>query len=281
MTLKEFQTYFTSELAGEYPPEEIQSFFWILSDTFLNYSRLDLSLNAASPISEEKKQQFQGVLTRLKRFEPIQYILGQTEFFGLPFRVNEHTLIPRPETEELVSWVISDHKDLTSISVLDIGTGSGCIAISLAKELKRVSVTAFDISEDALAIARQNAVLNKVEVDFSKKDILKASKLPQAYDVIVSNPPYVRQLEKAAMHNNVLMHEPETALYVSNEDPLVFYRAIAQLAQRYLSKGGKLYFEINAYLSEEMRQMLIAEGYKTIEIRKDMFGKDRMIKCSL
>jgi len=281
VTLKEFQTYFTSELAGEYPPEEIKSFFWILSEAFLKYSRLDLSLNAASPISEEKQQLFQGALERLKCFEPIQYILGQTEFFGLPFRVNEHTLIPRPETEELVSWMISDHKDAENMRVLDIGTGSGCIAISLAKELPHISVTAVDISEEALNVAKRNALLNGVEVDFLQQDILTASKLPEAYDIIVSNPPYVRQLEKVQMHNNVLLHEPETALYVSDADPLLFYRAIAQLARTHLRKQGKLYFEINTYLSKEMRQMLIAEGYKTIEIRKDMFGKDRMIKCSL
>ncbi|HBY70275.1 MAG TPA: protein-(glutamine-N5) methyltransferase, release factor-specific, partial [Flavobacteriaceae bacterium] len=186
------------------------------------------------------------------------------------FNVNKNTLIPRPETEELVEWIIEDSvsEKRNNYSILDIGTGSGCIAISLAKNLTSATVSALDYSFEALKTAEENAKLNNVTVQFFQKDILKVGTLPQQYDVIVSNPPYVRELEKLEMQSNVLDHEPASALFVSNSDPLLFYRTIARLSLRYLKPNGKLYFEINEYLSEELIDSLKQEGYPIIELRK-------------
>ena len=230
-------------------------------------------------------EKFQKAIFRLKIHEPIQYIIGETEFYGLPFKVNKHTLIPRPETEELVEWIYIEFSNQQSTinnqQFLDIGTGTGCIAISLAKNLPNAKVSALDISEEALKIAQQNAEMNKVKIDFFQTDILAAETLPKKYDVIISNPPYVRELEKKQMQQNVLKHEPESALYVSNEDPLLFYRAISHLAKKHLNPEGKLFFEINEYLADELTALLEGEGFKNIQVKKDIFGKDRMIKCSL
>ena len=220
---------------------------------------------------------------RLKNFEPIQYILGTTEFFGLPFLVDKNVLIPRPETEELVDWILGQnkHKEAT---ILDIGTGSGCIAISLAKHLPGAKVCGLDISAEALLVAQVNTVLNKVDIRYFNTDVLnentwKFTFEEMRFDTIVSNPPYVRILEKELMSPNVIEHEPNIALFVKDEDPLLFYRKIAQLSNLHLKPEGVLYFEINEYLSLEMEKMLTKEGFKNIEIRKDIFKKDRMIKC--
>ncbi|SRX76052.1 peptide chain release factor N(5)-glutamine methyltransferase [Aequorivita antarctica] len=285
MTLKELKTDFQNPLIGLYPSEEIQSFFNILSEEYLRLSRIEMALNPERIISEEASEKFQRALLRLKNHEPIQYILGETEFYGLLFKVNSNTLIPRPETEELVEFIISEQK-LTAqnpqlTTILDIGTGSGCIAISLAKNLFNSKLSALDISNEALKIAQENANLNNAEVEFFQVDILKTKTLPKQYDIIVSNPPYVRELEKKQMQQNVLEYEPESALYVSNEDPLLFYRTISHLAKNHLRPNGKLFFEINEYLSEELNALLNSEGFRNIVIKKDIFGKDRMIKCSL
>ena len=197
-------------------------------------------------------EKFQKAILRLKIHEPIQYIIGETEFYGLPFKVNKHTLIPRPETEELVEWIYSEFSNQQSTinqqQFLDIGTGSGCIAISLAKYLPNSKVSALDIFEEALKIAQQNAEMNKVKIDFFQKDILAAETLPKKYDVIISNPPYVRELEKKQMQQNVLKHEPESALYVGNEDPLLFYRTISRLAKNHLNPNGKLFSRLMSIL---------------------------------
>ncbi|MEH6766052.1 MAG: peptide chain release factor N(5)-glutamine methyltransferase [Aequorivita antarctica] len=285
MTLKELKTDFKNSLIGLYPSEEIQSFFSILSEEYLCLSRIEIALNPERTISEEASEKFQRALLRLKNHEPIQYILGETEFYGLPFKVNSNTLIPRPETEELVEFIISEQK-LTAqnpqlTTILDIGTGSGCIAISLAKNLFNSKISALDISNEALKIAQENANLNNAEVEFFQVDILKTKTLPKQYDIIVSNPPYIRELEKKQMQQNVLKYEPESALYVSNEDPLLFYRTISHLAKNHLRPNGKLFFEINEYLSEELTALLNSEGFRNIVIKKDIFGKDRMIKCGL
>ncbi|MBK5214098.1 MAG: peptide chain release factor N(5)-glutamine methyltransferase [Flavobacteriaceae bacterium] len=285
MNISELKKKFKKQLSGLYPSEEIQSFFSILSEKYLKLSRIEIALNPEKIISEEAFEKFQRAVLRLKNHEPIQYIIGETEFFGLPFKVNKHTLIPRPETEELVEYIISEQKPITHnsqlITILDIGTGSGCIAIALAKNLPNSKISAIDISGEALNIARQNAALNGVEVAFFHTDILKAQSLPKLYDLIVSNPPYVRELEKKQMQQNVLNHEPESALYVSDEDPLLFYRAISQLAKKHLKPNGKLFFEINEYLAVELTKHLKVEGFQNIEVKKDIFGKDRMIKCNL
>tara|TARA_R100001369_G_C3308689_1_gene166964 strand:+ start:86 stop:943 length:858 start_codon:yes stop_codon:yes gene_type:complete len=281
MKLKELKHNFTETLSEVYPSEEIQSFFSILSEKYLNLARVQITLEADKEIDSTTLKKFETALERLKKQEPIQYIVGDTEFYGLTFNVNKNTLIPRPETEELVEWIIEDSvsEKRSNYSILDIGAGSGCIAISLVKNLPNASVSALDYSFEALKTAEENAKLNNVTVQFFQEDILKTGTLPQQYDVIVSNPPYVRELEKLKMQSNVLDHEPASALFVSNSDPLLFYRTIARLSLRYLKPNGKLYFEINEYLSKELIDSLKQEGYPNIELRKDFRGKDRMLLC--
>ena len=247
-------------------------------------TRLDISLNLETKVSEENKAKFLEALHRLTQFEPIQYIIGSTEFYGLSLKVNNHTLIPRPETEALVHWILEDIKEMnlsSSYKILDIGTGSGCIAIALATKLQKVKVSAIDISERALKVAKLNAINNNVAIEFEQKNILNTESLSEEYNVIVSNPPYVRESEKRKMNANVLNHEPATALYVSDENPLVFYTKIAQIASTHLKNNGSLYFEINEYLSKDVVNMLKSEGFSEVEIRKDLFGKERMIKAKL
>ena len=280
MKLSQLKINFTTVLQGVYDKEEVHCFFYILCDFFLQYSRFEVSMSQDTMVSETNIARFEKVLLRLKAQEPIQYILGTTEFYGLTFKVNEHTLIPRPETEELVDWVLSNLHDQDSVlDILDIGTGSGCIAISLAKNIPTARVSGLDISEKALEVAQENAVKNQVLVSFCKKDILETTALKNRYNVMVSNPPYVRQLEKKAMNANVLDYEPGVALFVPNEDPLLFYRKIAQLAIVSLQTKGWLYFEINEYLSKEMDVLLKEIGFANIEIKKDFREVPRMIKC--
>lgn len=284
MKLRELRTHFTKHLEDAYPSEEIGSFFTLLANQYLSLNRHEISLNLDTKVSEEKKEIFENAIKRLNKYEPIQYVIGKTEFFSLPFKVNKFTLIPRPETEELVQWILLDlnsKKNSSSTKILDIGTGSGCIAISLAKNLPKATVSAIDFKEETLAIANQNSQLNEVTVTFILKDILHAQTLHDTYDIIVSNPPYVRESEKIQMQSNVLEHEPASALYVSDNDPLVFYIKIAQIAKRQLNSNGILYFEINEYLSKEVVTMLKNEGFAKIEVRKDFFGKERMIKAQL
>jgi len=287
--LKEHKKELSESLKDIFPSTEIDTFFLFLSDEYLGFTRIDLVLQSEFMIDETKKKLFNEALERLKNQEPIQYILGKTEFFGLPFLVDKNTLIPRPETEELVRWVIDEvkiqHKKLLpKITILDIGTGSGCIAISLSKNLNSSKVSAIDISNKALEIAKKNAEINQVSVDFYEMDILKATRLSNvsniAFDVIVSNPPYIRNLEKVEMNKNVLENEPHEALFVSDENPLIFYEKIANLALLHLSKNGLLFFEINQYLGNQTVEMLVKKGFKNIELRKDIFGNDRMIKAS-
>ena len=280
MKLSQLKINFIAQLQGVYDKEELHSFFYLLCDFFLQYSRFEVSMSQDTMVSETNIARFEKVLLRLKAQEPIQYILGTTEFYGLTFKVNEHTLIPRPETEELVDWVLSNlHDQDRVLDILDIGTGSGCIAISLAKNIPRARVSGIDISEKTLEVAQENAVKNQVLVSFCKKDILQTTALKNKYDVMVSNPPYVRQIEKKAMNANVLDYEPGVALFVTNEDPLLFYRKIARLAMMSLQTRGWLYFEINEYLSKEMDVLLKEIGFANIEIKKDFRAVPRMIKC--
>lgn len=283
MILKEFKIYFSEQLSEAYPNTEIDSFFFLLIDEYLGLQRIDTVLKPNFIIDEQKLSILKNVLERLKNEEPIQYIIGKTEFYGFPFFVDENTLIPRPETEELVEWVITEVGSLELEAgkehcVLDIGTGTGCIPISLAKNLPNASISTIDISKEALKMAKKNAELNQVNVHFMEVDILKANNLAQQYDVIVSNPPYVRELEKAEIQNNVLQNEPHLALFVSDDNPLLFYDKIADLAKKHLTKNGVLFFEINEYLGDETVKMLQEKGFQNIELKKDLFGKDRMIK---
>ncbi|WP_100615570.1 peptide chain release factor N(5)-glutamine methyltransferase [Confluentibacter citreus] len=281
MKLKDIQHIFHQGLDAIYDKNEVDSFFFILLESFYNITRIQLAMNHELIIDDNER--LFNALERLKKEEPIQYILGDTEFFGLPFKVNQDVLIPRPETEELVSLVVKSLKlkveSSQSINILDIGTGSGCIAISLAANLKNAKVYALDVSKEALNIARQNAELNHVEVTFIEADILKTEGVSDLkFDIIVSNPPYVRELEKGQMKPNVLNNEPHLALFVEDENPLQFYKAITKFAVNNLKDNGMLFFEINEYLGNEMIQLLKDHNFGNIELKQDIFKKDRMIK---
>ncbi|MCB7479657.1 peptide chain release factor N(5)-glutamine methyltransferase [Christiangramia sediminis] len=279
MLLSQLKNEFENGLKDEFPSTEILSFFYILTEKYLGMRRLDIALNPEHEISQEDQLKIEHALERLKDHEPIQYITGSTEFFGREFLVNKDVLIPRRETEELVDWIISDHRQLDKkLKILDIGTGTGCIPISLKKELKNSEVFSVDISSEALLIAKSNASLNVAEVIFEKMNILEVNTLTDKFDIIVSNPPYVRELEKKEMHRNVVEHEPKLALYVEDENALIFYKKIATLASEALNKGGSLYFEINQYLSEETKTLVERCGFEA-ELKKDIFGNYRMLKA--
>lgn len=281
MTLKDYKDTFTTVLTPLYDAAEAERFFYIALEELKEWRRMDYLMHSDVIVTDAELNQWQDVLKQLEQFRPIQYIFGKAYFYGLEFKVNENTLIPRPETEELVEWIIHENNKRGAFSVLDIGTGSGCIPISLAKNLQQAHVSTIDISEGALAVAKENANANDVTVNFIQTDILAADTLPHQYDVIVSNPPYVRNLEKAEIKSNVLDYEPHLALFVDDADPLVFYRKIATLAKKYLKPGGKLYYEINQYLGPETVELLEGQGFSNIVLRKDFMGNDRMIACTI
>jgi len=243
-------------------------------------TRVQLAMDSAYTIDSSEK--IINALELLKQQKPIQYIIGETEFYGLPFKVNESVLIPRPETEELVEWVLKHADSNESINILDIGTGSGCIAISLAKNLPNAKVYALDVSAKALKTAKKNADLNEVNVEFIEVDILKNGDgvlgADVKFDIIVSNPPYVREQEKDMMKPNVLENEPHLALFVKDENPLLFYEAITKYASKNLARVGQLFFEINEYLGSDMITLLQDNNFRNIESKQDIFKKDRMIK---
>lgn len=278
MKLKEYRTYFIEKLTPLYDVMEAESFFAISLEALKGWKRVDVALNPDAELSSDEVEKWNAVLHQLELQKPIQYIFGHTYFYGLDFEVNEHTLIPRPETEELVEWVIHENKNRGQVKIVDIGTGSGCIAISLAKNLPDAQVFAIDVSGEALAMAKRNAENNNVNVTFIQQDILAAEVLPEDFDVIVSNPPYVRNLEKAEIKQNVLDYEPHLALFVDDNDALIFYRKIALLAKANLPQNGKLYFEINQYLGKETAEMMESFGFTNVVLRKDIYGNDRMIE---
>lgn len=271
---------FYSELKGVYPMPEIESFFYLLATHILKMSRVELALSKTI-MKKEEVSFFNNAIKELQKHKPIQYIIGSTSFFNLPFSVTEDVLIPRPETEELVNWILHSINEKSKLQILDIGTGSGCIAVSLAKNTQH-KVYALDVSGKALQVAQKNAKLNKVEVTFVQKDILKTTKLLNIkFDVIVSNPPYVRDLEKKAMQKNVLQYEPYAALFVDDNNPLLFYDKIADFAKKNLTPNGILFFEINQYLGKETVQLLKEKGFSNIVLRKDFYENDRMIQAKL
>ena len=279
MILTHLKIQFIDILKEEYPAEEIESFFHLLTENYLGMRRLDVALKPGFELSRDQVNLFEQALEKLKNHVPIQYITEKTEFYGLPFKVTPAVLIPRPETEELVEWIISDHENVKKqIRILDIGTGSGCIAISLKKNLTNTIIKAIDISEEALKLAKENAGLNELQVDFRKEDILQKENFSEQYDIIASNPPYVREEEKKDMKPNVLDHEPKQALYVEDKNPLLFYKKITKLANKWLAPGGFLYFEINQYLGRQTQEMVENHGFKT-ELKKDIFDNDRMLKA--
>lgn len=277
---------FHNELNAIYGRDEVETFYFLSTEFYFNISRLQLALDPEFTFSKIETGQLITVLNELKAQKPIQYVLGETEFYGLKFKVNSDVLIPRPETEELINWIVKDNASRQTnkkLKILDIGTGSGCIAIALAKHMQNATVYALDVSEQALDVARTNAEDNQVNIQFIEGDVLdKSSWSCQMddlnFDVIVSNPPYVRCLEKQEMNPNVLDNEPSLALFVDNENPLQFFDAIAALAVDKLNIDGQLFFEINQYLGKEMVTLLDAYKFEGVVLRKDLNGNDRMIK---
>jgi release factor glutamine methyltransferase len=284
MQIKNLKSHFFSELQTIQEESEIESFFFILTEYLHDLKRIDISLNPDFEVSKTDLEKWNAIISELKTEKPIQYITGEAWFYGYRFEVNENTLIPRPETEELVEWIVESTKleaESKKLNILDIGTGSGCIPISIKKEIPNAIVSAIDVSEKALEVARKNALDNEVEVYFILQNILESESLIEKYDIIVSNPPYVRNLEKQEIKKNVLAYEPHLALFVEDTNALLFYRKIAQLALNSLTPNGKLFFEINQYLGKETIELLENLGFKNIELRKDFVGNDRMICCEV
>ena len=279
MTIAETRKKIKQSLSGYYDDNEIRNFSDLLFFHLLNYSKIELRMKGNEVISQQDEKILEEMLTRLKTFEPVQYILGKTVFFDLSFLVSPHVLIPRPETEELVDWVLKDYAG-KKVQILDIGTGSGCIAVTLAKNLPLAKISGCDNDERAIEISLKNSGLNKTQVSFFLFDVLNpAINMEIRYHVLVSNPPYVRESEKALMHANVLNYEPHRALFVSDDDPLLFYKAIADLGRKIVLPNGAIYCEINENFPEETLRIFNDRNYKTAEMRRDINGKPRMIKA--
>ncbi len=277
ITIKSFLEICKTELDEVYPDKEIESIAKILLEETTGKPTIELRLDGVDP-DKDQRYFLENALERLKNNEPLQHILGYSWFYGYRFQVNQNVLIPRRETEELVDWVIKSVK-LSKPKILDIGTGSGCIAISLFKEMDNASVEAWDLSKEALEIARKNAGILNAEVHFRETDVFSVNELESKQDVIVSNPPYVLNSEKAKMHQNVTAHEPAKALFVSDQDSLVFYRKIAEIAFDNLNKGGVLFFEINERKGDEMKKLLRSMGFVDVALKYDLQGKPRMIRA--
>lgn len=270
--------YIRTQLSKMFTLGEIRVFTTLILKEVSNLSFSDIIACKFKDLSDNEKQNIISIVKRLLNNEPIQYILGKTEFYGLEFKVSPAVLIPRPETEELIEWILLETKKINP-HILDIGTGSGCIAIALAKKMQYATVDAWDISESALEIARQNAITNNVSVEFSNVDVLKSLSVRKYFDIIVSNPPYIKESEKEKMEKNVLDYEPHEALFVANNDALIFYNRITDIAKENLNENGVLYFEINRANGEEIVQMLKRKGLMNIELKKDISGNNRMIRA--
>ena len=276
--LKDLQT----SLKGEYSESEIHAIGMLILEKLTGFSRIWLLIHKELKLNDEQNIIASQYLERLKNHEPIQYILGETEFYGLKFKVNPSVLIPRPETEELVEWVKPPHPPKGGFlsgtpTLLDVGTGSGCIAVALKKKFPSANVSAMDISPEALALAKENAALNEVNIEFIQDDILHPAATDRKWDVIVSNPPYIPASEQRYLHKNVTDFEPHLALFVQDNDPLIFYRKIAEFALSHLTAGGRLYVEIHQSLGRQCCQLLESMGFQSVELRKDLSGNDRMI----
>lgn len=294
MTFAEAEITFINQLKSVYDGAEAKEIAFHILHYLTGVSKSRFLLNKQQQISEEHEKSMLDIVEQLKSGKPLQYIIGETEFYGLTFKVGPSVLIPRPETEELVDWILNEVRSLRSdagnsdlrpqtsnFTILDIGTGSGCIAISLKNHLSEAEVYALDKFEDALGIAKANAVLNKTEINFIQADVLlEATFIPDVpYSIIVSNPPYITLGEKKEMHRNVLDHEPHSALFVANESPLIFYDRIADFASKYLVDYGFLFFEINESFGKEIVELLQKNGFYDIDLKKDLQGKHRMVKA--
>lgn len=280
MIIKDFKDHLYQTLSPLYDVDEINGIYARLLEHLFNFGRAEAVLQYTLLLDQKQQTFAKEAIARLKKSEPIQYILGYTDFCGLRFNVCPDVLIPRPETEELIYWITSQFEKNTTkrLQILDIGTGSGCIAVSLAKLLPNTEVSAMDISGEALHIAQENARNNQVLVHFIKADILKTDSLETTFDIIVSNPPYVLLHQKLQMQQNVLNFEPHRALFVPDINPLIFYEKITDLAREHLNINGTLFFEINEAFAGEVQDLLAAKGFMDIQLKADLYGKNRMIK---
>ncbi len=276
-TVSAIKNHFFEELDSFYPKTEVSSFFYILADYYLGYSKTDVLLGMKNNLSESELLKFHYAIKDLKKQKPIQFITGVQYFYENEFKVTEHTLIPRPETEELVDLIVKDNPNFEG-TILDIGTGTGAIAISLDLKLSNSKVTAFDVSKEALVTAKLNNDDLKAKVDFELQDILNPNYTGEEFDIIVSNPPYVLNSEKLEMQSNVLDFEPHLALFVADNEPLLFYNAIIDFSKNNLKIGGKLYFEINEKYGKETVEQMNLNGFTSVVLLKDMNNKDRMVK---
>ncbi len=279
MLLKDIKHIFHQELDIQYGMEEVSHFFYYLVESYLGLPRFHLAIHPQWIVSKEDESLFFESLAALKQGRPIQYILGTTTFMDLTLKVTDDVLIPRPETEDLVRWILEDNpKSVSGIRILDIGTGSGCIAIALAKYLPGTQVSAVDISEKALVVAKQNAKMNGVVVLFQQADVRSMDLGDDKYDIIVSNPPYVLESEKLEIKEHVKNSEPSLALFVPDKQPLLYYEYLAEVAEKSLKSGGSLYLEINEKFGKQLSDLLKEHMLTNIELRKDLYGKDRFIK---
>lgn len=276
--MQDSKNFIRNQLNGSYSHDEIGALTRLILEKVTGRSFSDILACKFTNLSDQTTRKIAEIIARLKNREPIQYIFGEADFWGLTFRVNRAVLIPRPETEELVQWIIEDCSG-EPLKALDIGTGSGCIAVTLAKKMPSARIHAWDISEEALEVARENAARNNAAVIFSRKDVLNEQPPEETFDLIVSNPPYIAQSEKKEMDTNVLNFEPHLALFVPDENPLIFYEKIARLASGSMKKEGKLFFEINRQKANRVASILRKNGFRNIEIRKDISGNERMIKA--
>ena len=278
--VKDIRKYYCELLCSLYEKDEANAMILILFKYYFNIDRVRMVLEPDLRLSESEMLKIHFAVKDLLKNKPIQYVTGETEFCDLKFKVNENVLIPRPETAEMISKIVNSQQSTVNnhCSIIDIGTGSGCIAISLAKMISNSNVYALDISEEALKIAKENAFNNNVNVSFIHDDILNLkNNIETKFDIIVSNPPYVRELEKAEMHNNVLGWEPHKALFVSDNDPLIFYRSILEFAKTHLKDNGEVWFEINEYLGKEMSDLCHELGFSNVKIHKDFRDRDRVM----
>lgn len=268
------------KLLSLYPPQEIQSIIGLVMETYLKISKVEISLKRHDEVHEALQSVLMDILKELETGKPVQYIIGDTSFYDMNISVNPDVLIPRQETEELVQWIVTDARHVSEkFRILDIGTGSGCIAIALANELKDARISACDIFRKALDLAKENAKRNDVQVNFFKMNVLKQNLLADQFDIIVSNPPYIPNSEKMRMHRNVLEHEPISALFVPDKEPLLFYEAIAGFSLNHLSQNGTLYLEIHEKYGKEVVHLLKKASFSNIQLKKDINGKDRMVKA--
>ena len=280
MLLSEFRIYFRKILSGFYSNREIDTFFKILIDFYFDWKSTFIGLNPNYVLDSNQLQKLKFALAELELGKPIQYVTNQAFFLNNEFYVNDSVLIPRPETEELVKWVLDDINEykITSPHLMDIGTGSGCIAISLAKANREIKLTAIDLSKEALIVAKKNASKHKVKIDFVQEDIQSLSHLNRTFDIIVSNPPYIHPDEKKDILPNVLNHEPHMAIFTPNNDPIYFYRLIINFASKVLKSLGGLYLEINPKFLELLKSNFSSRNFSEVEVRNDIFGKPRMLK---